>query len=233
MSFLKKWSAPEQRRSIKRACRVIEIVTAGGSCSSRFCCCARPAAPILDQIERQIEIPGPLDADQRQGMMEIADRCPVHRTLQGKIDVVTTEKSPAEEKGRIVSRRLPSPPQTIVKHLVVGLAAEQRIHLVLDCLSLLAQEPFFPVRRRFPGADDQEHIGTVVAFHGFAGDVAGLGRCQRAHLPEQLEHVSSFVTRDRTCDQYLDAHGILLFSWGGNNACNRSLRIVDRTFPGY
>lgn len=81
-----------------------------GSCSSRFCCCVRPAAPILDQIERQIEIPGPLDADQRQRMMEIADRCPVHRTLQGKIDVVTTEKSPAEEKGRIVSRRLPSPP---------------------------------------------------------------------------------------------------------------------------
>ena len=51
----------------------------------------------LDQIERQIEILGPLDADQRQRLMEIADRCPVHRTLHSEIDVVTTEKSPADE----------------------------------------------------------------------------------------------------------------------------------------
>ena len=45
----------------------------------------------LDQIKRQIEIIGPLDADQRQRLMEIADRCPVHRTLHSKIDVVTEE----------------------------------------------------------------------------------------------------------------------------------------------
>jgi putative redox protein len=42
---------------------------------------------------------GPLDADQRKRLMEIADRCPVHRTLHSDIDVVTTEKSPADEKG--------------------------------------------------------------------------------------------------------------------------------------
>lgn len=51
----------------------------------------------LDRIKRQIEILGPLDADQRQRLMEIADRCPVHRTLHSEIDVVTTEKSPADE----------------------------------------------------------------------------------------------------------------------------------------
>ena len=50
----------------------------------------------LDRIERQIEILGPLDADQRQRLMEIADRCPVHRTLHGEIKVVTEEKPPAK-----------------------------------------------------------------------------------------------------------------------------------------
>lgn len=51
----------------------------------------------LDRIKRQIEVLGPLDADQRQRLMEIADRCPVHRTLYGEIDVVTEEKPPAED----------------------------------------------------------------------------------------------------------------------------------------
>ena len=51
----------------------------------------------LDRIKRQIEVLGPLDANQRQRLMEIADRCPVHRTLQRKIEVVTEEKPPAED----------------------------------------------------------------------------------------------------------------------------------------
>jgi putative redox protein len=52
----------------------------------------------IDRIERVIDMTGPLESDQRQRLMEIADRCPVHRTLHGPIDVVTTEKSPAVEK---------------------------------------------------------------------------------------------------------------------------------------
>ena len=51
----------------------------------------------LDQIKRQIEIFGRLDADQRQRLMEIADRCTVHRTLNSKIEVVTMEKSPVDK----------------------------------------------------------------------------------------------------------------------------------------
>jgi putative redox protein len=45
----------------------------------------------LDQIIRRIEIVGSLDAQQRQRLLEIADRCPVHRTLNGEIDIVTEE----------------------------------------------------------------------------------------------------------------------------------------------
>jgi putative redox protein len=52
----------------------------------------------IDRIERVIEMTGPLAAEQRQRLMEIADRCPVHRTLHSEIDVVTSEKSPVDEK---------------------------------------------------------------------------------------------------------------------------------------
>ena len=47
----------------------------------------------LDQIEREIEINGPLDAEQRARLMEIADRCPVHRTLHSEIVVKSTLKN--------------------------------------------------------------------------------------------------------------------------------------------
>jgi uncharacterized OsmC-like protein len=32
---------------------------------------------------------GTLDADQRQRLMEIADKCPVHRTLTSEIRILT------------------------------------------------------------------------------------------------------------------------------------------------
>src|SRR6185437_12856254 len=44
---------------------------------------------MLDQIERDIAMGGALDAEQRQKLMEIADKCPVHRTLTSEIRIVT------------------------------------------------------------------------------------------------------------------------------------------------
>jgi uncharacterized OsmC-like protein/pimeloyl-ACP methyl ester carboxylesterase len=44
---------------------------------------------MLDQIERVIEIEGGLDAEQRKRLMEIADKCPVHRTLTSEVRIVT------------------------------------------------------------------------------------------------------------------------------------------------
>jgi uncharacterized OsmC-like protein/pimeloyl-ACP methyl ester carboxylesterase len=44
---------------------------------------------MLDQIDREIRIEGALDADQRARLMEIADKCPVHRTLHSEIRIVT------------------------------------------------------------------------------------------------------------------------------------------------
>jgi uncharacterized OsmC-like protein/alpha-beta hydrolase superfamily lysophospholipase len=44
---------------------------------------------MLDQIERVIAMEGPLDADQRQKLMEIADKCPVHRTLTSEVRILS------------------------------------------------------------------------------------------------------------------------------------------------
>lgn len=41
----------------------------------------------LDRIEREIELKGDLTPDQRERLLEIANKCPVHRTLHSKIDV--------------------------------------------------------------------------------------------------------------------------------------------------
>jgi putative redox protein len=44
---------------------------------------------MLDQIDRVIRMEGNLDAEQRKKLMEIADKCPVHRTLTSEIRIVT------------------------------------------------------------------------------------------------------------------------------------------------
>lgn len=43
----------------------------------------------IDRIEREITLEGALDAEQRQRLLEIADRCPVHRTLHSEVAVET------------------------------------------------------------------------------------------------------------------------------------------------
>ena len=41
-------------------------------------------------ITREITIDGELTAEQRQRLIEIADKCPVHRSLVGDITISTT-----------------------------------------------------------------------------------------------------------------------------------------------
>lgn len=43
----------------------------------------------IDRIERVIAMEGQLDSEQRAKLMEIADKCPVHRTLESEISIVT------------------------------------------------------------------------------------------------------------------------------------------------
>jgi putative redox protein len=49
----------------------------------------------IDRIERAITFEGDLDADQRARLMEIADKCPVHRTLKSEVDIRTVEEPAA------------------------------------------------------------------------------------------------------------------------------------------
>ncbi len=48
---------------------------------------------MIDRIERSIRLEGNLDTAQRARLMEIADKCPVHRTLTSEVDIRTTEAS--------------------------------------------------------------------------------------------------------------------------------------------
>jgi uncharacterized OsmC-like protein/fermentation-respiration switch protein FrsA (DUF1100 family) len=43
----------------------------------------------LDRLDRDLTLIGPLDPDQRQRLLEIADRCPVHRTLSAGVRIAT------------------------------------------------------------------------------------------------------------------------------------------------
>ena len=44
----------------------------------------------VDRIERQISLSGQLSEEQRGRLLEIAARCPVHRTLTSEISIVDT-----------------------------------------------------------------------------------------------------------------------------------------------
>ncbi len=43
----------------------------------------------IDRFIRRIRLKGDLDGEQRERLREIADRCPVHRTLEGEIEIET------------------------------------------------------------------------------------------------------------------------------------------------
>ena len=45
----------------------------------------------VDRIDRILTLTGNLDAAQRKRLLEIADKCPVHRTLTSEIDILTVE----------------------------------------------------------------------------------------------------------------------------------------------
>jgi uncharacterized OsmC-like protein len=44
---------------------------------------------MLDRIERDIELIGAVTAEQRAKLLEISNKCPVHRTLTSEIDILT------------------------------------------------------------------------------------------------------------------------------------------------
>jgi putative redox protein len=51
---------------------------------------------MIDRIERVVTFEGKLDDDQRARLLEIADKCPVHRTLSSEIEIRTREQRDAK-----------------------------------------------------------------------------------------------------------------------------------------
>lgn len=47
---------------------------------------------MVDRVDRNITMEGPLDTEQRKRLLEIADKCPVHRTLESEINIRTFER---------------------------------------------------------------------------------------------------------------------------------------------
>ncbi|MDQ3043628.1 MAG: OsmC family protein [Chloroflexota bacterium] len=58
--------------------------------------CERPENPEsrIERINREIGLTGDLDPIQREKLMEIAAKCPVHRTLAGGIEIVDGSAAP-------------------------------------------------------------------------------------------------------------------------------------------
>ena len=59
---------------------------------ARDCQTCETDQTMVDWIERDVELTGSLDASQSRRLMEIADRCPVHRTLESKVKIQTSLK---------------------------------------------------------------------------------------------------------------------------------------------
>jgi putative redox protein len=56
---------------------------------SEDCADCETKAGFIDRIEREIVLEGALSEEQRKRMMEIANMCPVHKTLMSEISIVT------------------------------------------------------------------------------------------------------------------------------------------------
>jgi len=52
---------------------------------------------MLDRIDKEITVAGPLDEDARTRLLEIADKCPVNRTLKSEIDIRGTIRAANRE----------------------------------------------------------------------------------------------------------------------------------------
>ena len=67
---------------------------------ARDCAACDTEMAALTVIDRHVEFEGPLSDEQRERLLAIANRCPVHLTLTSRIDVRTTLHAASSEPGR-------------------------------------------------------------------------------------------------------------------------------------
>lgn len=64
------------------------------------CADCETAGGKIDEFERELAVEGGLTAEQRQRLLEIADMCPVHRTLHSEVRIRTTLTATLDERIR-------------------------------------------------------------------------------------------------------------------------------------
>jgi putative redox protein len=62
---------------------------------AKDCADCETKSGLMDQIERELQFEGELTDSQRARLLDIAERCPVHRTLHSEVLVSTAEREPA------------------------------------------------------------------------------------------------------------------------------------------
>lgn len=60
-----------------------------GRIHAEDCADCETKSGMLDRIERELRLDGDLSPDQRARLVEIAERCPVHRTLTSEVRIET------------------------------------------------------------------------------------------------------------------------------------------------
>ena len=68
----------------------VEVKLAHGRIHSKDCDDCESESGLVDELRAELTIEGDLDDAQRERLMEIAHRCPVHRTLSNEIKIRVT-----------------------------------------------------------------------------------------------------------------------------------------------
>lgn len=67
----------------------VHIALTHAKVHSDDCVACETEVRLIDQIEMEIGLTGALSGDQRQRLLEIAGKCPVHRTLTSQVKINT------------------------------------------------------------------------------------------------------------------------------------------------
>ena len=67
----------------------VSIAVRHGKIHAKDCAECETETGRIDRFERVLRIEGPLSEEQRARLVEIADRCPVHRTLHSEVHIET------------------------------------------------------------------------------------------------------------------------------------------------
>ncbi|MGI9546280.1 MAG: bifunctional alpha/beta hydrolase/OsmC family protein [Flavobacteriaceae bacterium] len=67
----------------------VEVHTSYGKVHAEDCAGCESERSKIDTFKREIKLTGDLDSTQRRRLLEIADKCPVHRTLESEAEIQT------------------------------------------------------------------------------------------------------------------------------------------------